>query len=216
MDPNFGLYVWPSSLVLAEYIFDRLDLFQPAAPLTPPFSAGTKSRSDAHARSTGSPKIVLELGAGTALPTLLLAKATDPKATFLIATDRPDVPSILDNIREALKENQIPVFDRSSPMHESRSQGQLLDGGQERHESRETDRERPRVEVRGLGWGDFSASEDAARDPMDKDASSRGGGLLQLLKDVGQSVCQERDGSLQPGRIDILLGSDTFYNPPGK
>ncbi|GJJ78435.1 hypothetical protein EMPS_10794 [Entomortierella parvispora] len=222
LDPNFGLYVWPSSLVLAEYIFDRLDLFQ--ASLTPP-PAKTISHTRPHAQVPSySPKIVLELGAGTALPTLLLAKATNPRDTFLIATDRPDVPSILENIREALKENQIPVFDRSSLIRgqqqkqrqrQQELQKQSLDTSQEHDLSSRIEAGNPRVEVRGLGWGDFTFSEDSLGDQQDdKEAASRGGGLLQLLEDVGQSVFQEREGSLQPGRIDILLGSDTFYNPP--
>jgi len=169
LDPDFGLYVWPSSLVLAEYIFHHLDLFQ-----------GT---------TAGSPKITLELGAGTALPTLLHAKATDPKATYLIATDRPDVPAILENIRQALQANQIPVVDhvQEDPLKNGRGDARVL--------------------VRGLGWGDFSFADPAT--------PSKEGGLLQLLKEIGPLVPQEREGQCQFGRIDLILGSDTFYNPPG-
>lgn len=51
--------------------------------------------------------------------------------------------------------------------------------------------------VRGLGWGDFSLASD--RHPQ--------GGLFQLLKDVS---------GIGSGKIDFILGSDTFYNPPGE
>ncbi|KAF9375039.1 Methyltransferase-like protein 23 [Podila verticillata] len=154
LDPDFGLYVWPSSLVLAEFISHHLCLF-------------TTSNST-------HPKIILELGAGTALPTLLLARCTQPPKSasippFLIATDRPEVPRILDNIREALSANGIASLYPEAPLSH--------------------------VMVRGLGWGDFSLASD--RHPQ--------GGLFQLLKDVS---------GVGSGKIDFILGSDTFYNPP--
>ncbi|KAG0018181.1 hypothetical protein BGZ82_000510 [Podila clonocystis] len=87
---------------------------------------------------------------------------------FLIATDRPDVPRILDNIREALSANGITsLYPEASTSH---------------------------VMVRGLGWGDFSLANERNQ-----------GGLLQLLKEVS---------GIGSGKIDFILGSDTFYNPP--
>ncbi|KAG0270055.1 Methyltransferase-like protein 23 [Linnemannia exigua] len=161
LDADFGLYVWPSALVLSEFIFHRLDMFT---------------------GSIDNPKIILELGAGTALPSLLLAKATAPGSTVLITTDRPYAPHILDNIHRAYKENSI-----SWTMDQDHDQ-------QQRH----------RLMVRSLGWGDFTLMS-----PRNPD-----GGLLQLLKDVSgiEQVKEGRPSS--PGKIDIILGSDTFYNPP--
>ncbi|KAF9134461.1 Methyltransferase-like protein 23 [Mortierella sp. 14UC] len=160
LDADFGLYVWPSALVLAEYIFRRLDMFT---------------------GSIDSPKIILELGAGTALPSLLLAKATTPGSTVLITTDRPYAPHIFDNINRAYKENDISW---------------TMD---QRHEQQQH-----RIIVRSLGWGDFTLAS-----PHNPD-----GGLLQLLKDVS-GIEQAKAGSPRsPGKIDLILGSDTFYNPP--
>ncbi|KAK5820976.1 hypothetical protein F5H01DRAFT_261076, partial [Linnemannia elongata] len=156
---DFGLYVWPSALVLAEYIFHSLNMFE-----------GT----------TDNPKIILELGAGTALPSLLLAKATAPGSTVLITTDRPNASHILDNIQRAYQENHI-----TWPMDQPRQQQQH------------------RIMVRSLGWGDFTLAS-----PRNPD-----GGLLQLLMDVSPIV-QVKGGANSPGKIDLILGSDTFYNPP--
>ncbi|KAG0262650.1 Methyltransferase-like protein 23 [Mortierella polycephala] len=156
LDSDFGLYVWPCSLVLAEYIFNRLDMF-----------TGVR----------GNPKIILELGAGTALPSLLLAKAPHQSARFMVVTDRPDVPLILENIRMAMKENGV----------HSTYQDDLAAG----------------VSIRGLGWGDFTLASNENKD----------GGLLQLIRDVSNMKRIADDGSQSLGRIDIILGSDTFYNP---
>lgn len=130
--------------------------------------------------TTDNPKIILELGAGTALPSILLAKATAPGLTALITTDRPNAPHILDNIQRAYQENHIS-WSMDQPQ-------------QEQH----------RIMVRSLGWGDFTLA--SPHNPA--------GGLLQLLKDVSPIV-QVKGGSSSPGKIDLILGSDTFYNPPG-
>ncbi|CAO3565441.1 unnamed protein product [Mortierella alpina] len=156
LDADFGLYVWPSSLVLAEYIHNRLDIF-----------TGTKER----------PRVILELGAGTALPSLLLASAPSHDSRFLITTDRADVPEILDNVRDAFKENGVHSFYPE-------------DTG-------------ARVMVRGLNWGDFSLAN----------VHNADGGLLQLLSDVSQ-IKNMQDRSVISHKIDVILGSDTFYNPP--
>ncbi|KAF9906111.1 hypothetical protein EC991_000979 [Linnemannia zychae] len=161
LDADFGLYVWPSALVLAEYIFHRLDMFT---------------------GSVDNPKVILELGAGTALPSLLIAKATPPGSTVLITTDRPYAPHIIDNIHRAYKENDISWTTDQHPEK------------QQHH----------RIVVRPLGWGDFTMAS-----PHNPD-----GGLLQLLNDVsGIEQVKERN-SRSLGRIDLILGSDTFYNPP--
>ncbi|KAG9065063.1 hypothetical protein KI688_002384 [Linnemannia hyalina] len=129
--------------------------------------------------TTENPKIILELGAGTALPSLLLAKTTTPGSTVLITTDRPNAPHILDNIQRAYQENHI-----SWSMDQPQQQ-------------------QYRIMVRSLGWGDFTLAS-----PRNPD-----GGLLQLLKDVSPIV-QVKGGTSNAGNIDLILGSDTFYNPP--
>ncbi|KAF9572202.1 hypothetical protein EC968_010139 [Mortierella alpina] len=156
LDADFGLYVWPSSLVLAEYVHHRLDIFT---------------------GSTERPRVILELGAGTALPSLLLAKTPSCDSRFLITTDRADVPEILDNVRDAFRKNGIRSFFPEDT--------------------------EAKVMVRGLNWGDFSLAN----------ARNADGGLLQLLDDVSQIKCT-KDGSVTSQKIDIILGSDTFYNPP--
>ncbi|KAF9934365.1 Methyltransferase-like protein 23 [Mortierella antarctica] len=156
LDADFGLYVWPSSLVLAEYIHHRLDIF-----------TGTREK----------PKVILELGAGTALPSLLLARAPSHDSRFLITTDRTDVPEILDNVRDAFRKNGVHSFYPEDT--------------------------RSKVMVRGLNWGDFSLAS----------ARNADGGLLQLLGDVSQ-MKYTKDGSVISHKIDVILGSDTFYNPP--
>lgn len=130
--------------------------------------------------TTDHPKIILELGAGTALPSLLLAKATTPGSTVLITTDRPNAPHILHNIQRAYQENHISW---SKGLHQPQEH---------------------RIMVRSLGWGDFTFTSSLNPD----------GGLLQLLKDVSR-IDQSKEGNLNPGKIDLILGSDTFYNPPG-
>ncbi|KAF9363506.1 hypothetical protein BGX34_004016 [Mortierella sp. NVP85] len=58
------------------------------------------------------------------------------------------------------------------------------------------------VMVRGLNWGDFSMSSELNTE----------GGLLQLLDDVSSIEKIRQSGN--PGHIDLILGSDVFYNPP--
>ncbi|KAI8581647.1 hypothetical protein K450DRAFT_230516 [Umbelopsis ramanniana AG] len=72
LDPSYGSYIWPSSLVLAEYVWKHRFQF-------------------ANSR-------VVELGAGTALPSLILAKFFYQKSTQLIVTDiAPILPNIIAN-----------------------------------------------------------------------------------------------------------------------
>ncbi|KAF9354662.1 Methyltransferase-like protein 23 [Mortierella sp. AD094] len=131
--------------------------------------------------SPDSPKVILELGAGTALPSLILAKAT--RDNFLIVTDRPDVPQILINVQEALKENGVQTLYPQDP--------------------------NARVLVRGLGWGDFTFASE----------QDKVGGLQQLLKDIScieqiNNLSSSSSSSRSRGQIDLILGSDVFYNPP--
>jgi len=75
---SYGLYIWPSSPVLAWYIWLNQDLF-----------AG---------------KRVLELGSGTALPGLLAAKLPGTK---VILTDCLSLSHCLENCREGIRLNQL-------------------------------------------------------------------------------------------------------------
>jgi len=79
---SYGLYVWPSSPVLAWYLWlDRQ-------------SQGPSTRKDDR---------VLELGAGTALPGILLAKL----GHSVILSDNLASPQSLHNCREAVKLNDL-------------------------------------------------------------------------------------------------------------
>ncbi|KAG2180762.1 hypothetical protein INT44_003769 [Umbelopsis vinacea] len=79
LDPSYGSYIWPSSLVLAEYVWKHRLQF-------------------ANSR-------IVELGAGTALPSLILAKFFDRKPTQLVVTD---IAPILPNIIANFELNGIP------------------------------------------------------------------------------------------------------------
>ncbi|CAG8449156.1 6254_t:CDS:2 [Ambispora gerdemannii] len=79
LDPSYGCYLWPSSSVLAEYIWRKKDLFRD--------------------------KTILELGAGTSLPGFLCALLSPNN--HVILTDRSDVPQILENIKQAAELNGI-------------------------------------------------------------------------------------------------------------
>ncbi|KAF9974220.1 Methyltransferase-like protein 23 [Actinomortierella ambigua] len=149
LDPDFGLYVWPSALVMAEYLYSNRSKYQ-----------GTPE----------SPKIVLELGAGTALPSLLLGKLSQASglSTQVIATDRAGAPRILENIQQAIASNSDNAVD-SLP-----------------------------IQVCELAWGDLSAAP---------------GGLRHVLNAV-ERITQVRGGVPCPGKVNYIIGSDTFYHPP--
>ncbi|KAI8340067.1 hypothetical protein BC941DRAFT_419294 [Chlamydoabsidia padenii] len=76
MDSAYGYYIWPSSLVLSKYVWCHRNLFKN--------------------------KTVLEVGAGTSLPSLVLTKI-DPAPHVVIT----DVPSIIPVARSCLKLNGI-------------------------------------------------------------------------------------------------------------
>ncbi|KAI9139443.1 hypothetical protein BKA69DRAFT_1126525 [Paraphysoderma sedebokerense] len=81
LDPSYGSYIWPSSYVLAQYIWRYRDKF------------------------VG--KVVVELGSGTSLPSLLLSRL-NPK--LIVATDLMDPPHILENIFSSFKLNHGGVI----------------------------------------------------------------------------------------------------------
>ncbi|KAI8374112.1 putative methyltransferase-domain-containing protein [Radiomyces spectabilis] len=82
LDAAYGCYIWPSALVMGDYVwYHRHDLFSNA--------------------------VVLEMGAGTSLPSLILAKGQ--YASRLILTD---LPSALPVIRSCLSCNNIEESDK--------------------------------------------------------------------------------------------------------
>ncbi|KAH8554265.1 putative methyltransferase-domain-containing protein [Umbelopsis sp. PMI_123] len=79
LDPSYGSYIWPSALVLAEYVWKN--------------------------RLQFANRRIIELGAGTALPSLILAKYFRKKPINLIVTD---IAPILPNIKANFELNDIP------------------------------------------------------------------------------------------------------------
>ncbi|KAI9485090.1 putative methyltransferase-domain-containing protein [Zychaea mexicana] len=76
LDAAYGCYIWPSALVLSDYVWYHRDAF---------------------AYST-----ILEIGAGTSLPSLVLAKASQSVRLVL-----SDIPSILPVVRGCLPLNGL-------------------------------------------------------------------------------------------------------------
>ncbi|CAG8795096.1 34448_t:CDS:2 [Gigaspora margarita] len=81
LHPSYGCYIWPSAFVLAEYIWEKRDMFKD--------------------------KTILELGAGTSLPGFLCASLSPQ--THVILTDRSDCPQILENIHDGAQLNRLLV-----------------------------------------------------------------------------------------------------------
>ncbi|CAK9881738.1 unnamed protein product [Sphagnum jensenii] len=77
MQKDYGLYVWPCSIVLAEYVWQNWEQFHGA--------------------------FVLELGAGTALPGIVAAKV----GALVILTDSDDQPQVLENMKRTCNLNQV-------------------------------------------------------------------------------------------------------------
>ncbi|EOA35688.1 hypothetical protein CARUB_v10020915mg [Capsella rubella] len=77
MKEEYGLFVWPCSVILAEYVWQH--------------------RSRFHGSS------VLELGAGTSLPGLVAAKV----GANVILTDDATKPEVLDNMRRVCELNKL-------------------------------------------------------------------------------------------------------------
>ncbi|KAG0589515.1 hypothetical protein KC19_1G025800 [Ceratodon purpureus] len=77
MQEEYGLYVWPCSIVLAEYVWQNRLRF-----------AGAR---------------VVELGAGTALPGIVAAKV----GAIVVLTDREDQPQVFENMQKTCDLNQV-------------------------------------------------------------------------------------------------------------
>lgn len=77
MREEYGLYVWPASIPLAEYVWQQRDRFR-----------GIKA---------------LELGAGTALPGIVAAKV----GAQVTLTDHADQPQVFDNMRRTCELNGV-------------------------------------------------------------------------------------------------------------
>ncbi|KAI8983007.1 putative methyltransferase-domain-containing protein [Pilobolus umbonatus] len=80
LDPAYGFYIWPSSLVMSEFIWHYQEYFGDCT--------------------------VLEVGAGTSLPSLLLSKLENRPRIILT-----DIPAIIPVIHENLTLNEISVSD---------------------------------------------------------------------------------------------------------
>ncbi|KAJ7989402.1 hypothetical protein DPEC_G00304180 [Dallia pectoralis] len=78
LDPQYGMYVWPCALVLAQY-------------------AWTHRHELLHKR-------VLELGAGVSLPGVVAAKC----GAQVILSDNAELPLCLDNCRRTCEVNDLP------------------------------------------------------------------------------------------------------------
>ncbi|KAM4662064.1 histone-arginine methyltransferase METTL23 [Discoglossus pictus] len=77
LDPQYGMYVWPCALVLAQYLWFR--------------------------RRSLPGKRVLEVGAGVGLPGVLAAQC----GARVILSDSSEVPQCLDNCRRSCQTNNI-------------------------------------------------------------------------------------------------------------
>ncbi|XP_010545487.1 PREDICTED: methyltransferase-like protein 23 isoform X2 [Tarenaya hassleriana] len=77
MKEEYGLFVWPCSIILAEYVWQQRSRFQGSS--------------------------VLELGAGTSLPGLIAAKV----GANVTLTDDSSRPEVLENMRRVCKLNDL-------------------------------------------------------------------------------------------------------------
>lgn len=77
LDPQYGMYVWPCAVVLAQYIWTK--------------------------REELKDKTVLELGAGVSLPGVLAAKC----GAKVILSDNADTPRCLENGRRSCEANGL-------------------------------------------------------------------------------------------------------------
>ncbi|OAD75792.1 hypothetical protein PHYBLDRAFT_142783 [Phycomyces blakesleeanus NRRL 1555(-)] len=76
LDPAYGCYVWPSAIIMGDYVWNQRHKF--------------------------ANRTVLEVGAGTSLPSLILAKITSPPRLIL-----SDLPELLPVIQDCLALNKI-------------------------------------------------------------------------------------------------------------
>ncbi|XP_019721950.1 histone-arginine methyltransferase METTL23 isoform X1 [Hippocampus comes] len=77
LDAQYGMYVWPSAVVLAQYIWSR--------------------------RADVKDKTVLELGAGVSLPGVLASRC----GAKVILSDNADAPACLENCRRSCEANGL-------------------------------------------------------------------------------------------------------------
>ncbi|XP_061605867.1 methyltransferase-like protein 23 isoform X5 [Phyllopteryx taeniolatus] len=77
LDAQYGMYVWPSAVVLAQYIWSR--------------------------RADVKDKTVLELGAGVSLPGVLASRC----GAKVILSDAADSPACLENCRRSCEANGL-------------------------------------------------------------------------------------------------------------
>ncbi|KAG9343734.1 hypothetical protein JZ751_013112 [Albula glossodonta] len=79
LDPQYGMYVWPCAVVLAQYVWmHRMEL---------------------------EGKTVLEIGAGVSLPGVLAAKC----GAQVTLSDNAELPHCLDNCRRTSQENELSL-----------------------------------------------------------------------------------------------------------
>ncbi|XP_029912739.1 histone-arginine methyltransferase METTL23 isoform X1 [Myripristis murdjan] len=78
LDPQYGMYVWPCAVVLAQYLWT-------------------------HAEELRN-KTVLELGAGVSLPGVVAAKC----GAKVILSDSAELPHCLENCRRSCEANRLP------------------------------------------------------------------------------------------------------------
>ncbi|XP_062144206.1 uncharacterized protein LOC133851687 isoform X2 [Alnus glutinosa] len=81
MKEDYGLFVWPCSVILAEYVWQQRLRFSGAS--------------------------VVELGAGTSLPSLVAAKV----GADVTITDHSDRVEVMDNMRRVCDLNKLQSFD---------------------------------------------------------------------------------------------------------
>ena len=128
LQADYGLYTWPSSFVLARHLWRHRERYLRVVPDTDtthrsrssastlpntapfggsndPSSSTLLSSSPPSNRRRGRPTRVLELGAGTALPGLLLAKL----GARVTLTDAADQPEVLANLEAACRDNELEV-----------------------------------------------------------------------------------------------------------
>ncbi|KAF1805881.1 putative methyltransferase-domain-containing protein [Mucor lusitanicus] len=76
LDAAYGCYIWPSALVMGEFVW--------------------------HQRNRFKSKTVLELGAGTSIPSIVIGKST-PSAHLILS----DIPEILPVVRNCIRLNEL-------------------------------------------------------------------------------------------------------------
>ena len=106
LQADYGLYTWPASFVLARHLWrHRARYLHAQSPLPP------RGIPPPPALAPSRPARVLELGAGTALPGLLLAKL----GACVTLTDAVHQPEVLANLEAACRVNGLEISGPASP-----------------------------------------------------------------------------------------------------